>query len=45
MFRALTDVQKTILSTTTEISTKIKDINAMLKNIQLEIPFEQNNDD
>jgi hypothetical protein len=44
MFRALTDVQKTILSTTTEISTKIKDINAMLKNIQLEIPFEQNND-
>lgn len=45
MFRALTDVQKTILSTTTDISTKIKDINAMLKNIQLEINFEQNNDD
>lgn len=45
MFRALTDVQKTILSTTTEIATKIKDINAMLKNIQLEIPFDQNKED
>ena len=41
LFRALTDVQKTILSTTTEISTKIKDINALLKNVQLELNFEK----
>ena len=41
LYRALTDVQKTILSTTTDISTKIKDINTMLKNIQLEINFKQ----
>ena len=39
LFRALTDVQKTILSTTTDISTKIKDINTLLKNVQLEINF------
>ena len=41
LYRALTDVQKTILSTTTDISTKIKDINAMLKNVQLELNFKQ----
>ena len=41
LYRALTDVQKTILSTTADISTKIKDINTMLKNIQLEINFKQ----
>ena len=41
LYRALTEVQKTILSTTTDISTKIKDINTMLKNIQLEINFKQ----
>lgn len=39
LFRALTEVQKTILSTTTDISEKIKDINALLKNAQLEINF------
>lgn len=41
LYRALTDVQKTILSTTTDISNKIKDINSMLKNIQLELNFKQ----
>ena len=39
LYRSLTDIQRTILSTTSEISSKIKDINAMLKNIQLELPF------
>lgn len=39
LFRALTDVQKTILSTTQDISAKVKDINALLKNIQLEFNF------
>ena len=43
LYRALTDVQKTILSTTSDISAKIKDINTMLKNIQLELNFNQNN--
>ena len=41
LYRSLTEVQKTILSTTSDISTKIKDINTMLKNIQLEINFKQ----
>lgn len=39
LFRALTDVQKTILATTTDISNKVKDINGLLKGIQLEIDF------
>lgn len=39
LYRSLSDIQKTILSTTDNLSTKIKDINAMLKNIQLEINF------
>lgn len=39
LYRSLSDIQKTILSTTSELSSKIKDINAMLKNIQLELNF------
>ena len=39
LFRALTDVQKTILSTTQDISAKVKDINALLKNVQLELNY------
>jgi hypothetical protein len=39
LYRSLSDIQKTILSTTSELSTKIKDINSMLKTIQLEINF------
>ena len=41
LYRSLSDIQKTILSTTSELSSKIKDINSMLKNIQLEINFKQ----
>lgn len=41
LYRSLSDLQKTILSTTSELSTKIKDINSMLKNIQLELNFKQ----
>ena len=41
LYRSLSDIQKTILSTTSELNSKIKDINAMLKNIQLEINFKQ----
>ena len=41
LYRSLSDIQKTILSTTADLSAKIKDINAMLKNIQLEINFKQ----
>ena len=39
LYRSLSDIQKTILSTTSELSSKIKDINTMLKSIQLEINF------
>ena len=39
LYRSLSDIQKTILSTTADLSAKIKDINAMLKNIQLELNF------
>lgn len=45
LYRSLKDIQTTILSTTSEISSKIKDINAMLKNIQLELPFKENVDE
>ena len=41
LYRSLSDIQKTILSTTSELSAKIKDINSMLKNIQLELNFKQ----
>lgn len=41
LYRSLSDIQKTILSTTSELSSKIKDINVMLKNIQLELNFRQ----
>ena len=41
LYRSLSDIQKTILSTTSELTSKIKDINAMLKNIQLELNFNQ----
>lgn len=44
LYRSLSDIQKTILSTTADLSTKIKDINAMLKNIQLEI-FQEKQDE
>lgn len=37
LYRSLSDIQRTILSTTSEMSTKVKEINAMLKNIQLEL--------
>lgn len=39
LYRSLSDIQKTILSTTSELSAKIKDINFLLKNIQLELNF------
>ena len=39
LYRSLSDIQRTILSTTAELASKIKDINAMLKNIQLELNF------
>ena len=45
LYRSLSDIQKTILSTTSELSSKIKDINAMLKNIQLELNFKQEQED
>lgn len=41
LYRSLSDIQKTILSTTNDLSNKIKDINSMLKNIQLELNFKQ----
>jgi hypothetical protein len=41
LYRSLSDIQRTILSTTSELSAKVKDINAMLKNIQLELNFKQ----
>lgn len=41
LYRSLSDIQKTILSTTSELNSKIKDINLMLKNIQLELNFNQ----
>ena len=41
LYRSLSDIQRTILSTTSELSTKVKDINTMLKNIQLELNFKQ----
>ena len=41
LYRSLSDIQKTILSTTSELSSKIKDINSMLKAIQLEFNFNQ----
>ena len=41
LYRSLSDIQKTILSTTEDLSNKIKDINAMLKNIQLEVNYNQ----
>jgi len=37
LYRSLSDIQRTILSTTSELTSKVKDINTMLKNIQLEI--------
>jgi len=40
LYRSLSDIQKTILSTTADLSDKIKDINSMLKNIQLELPLD-----
>lgn len=40
LYRSLSDIQKTILSTTADLSNKIKDINIMLKTIQLELPLE-----
>ena len=41
LYRSLSDIQKTILSTTADLSAKIKDINSMLKSIQLELNFKQ----
>lgn len=41
LYRSLSDIQKTILSTTADLTAKIKDINSMLKNIQLELNFKQ----
>ena len=41
LYRSLSDIQRTILSTTSELTSKVKDINVMLKNIQLEINFKQ----
>ena len=41
LYRSLSDIQKTILSTTSELSSKIKDINSMLKGLQLELNFKQ----
>lgn len=41
LYRSLSDIQKTILSTTSELSAKIKDINSMLKGLQLELNFKQ----
>ena len=41
LYRSLSDIQKTILSTTADLTAKIKDINLMLKNIQLELNFKQ----
>lgn len=37
LYRSLSDIQRTILSTTSELTSKVKDINLMLKNIQLEL--------
>ena len=45
LYRSLSDIQKTILSTTSELSSKIKDINSMLKTIQLEINFKQESEE
>lgn len=49
LYRSLSDIQRTILSTTSELTSKVKDINIMLKNIQLELfhkePQEQANED
>ena len=41
LYRSLSDIQRTILSTTSELTSRVKDINAMLKNIQLELNFNQ----
>jgi hypothetical protein len=40
LYRSLSDIQRTILSTTSELTDKVKDINTMLKNIQLELNFQ-----
>ncbi len=42
LYRSLSDIQRTILSTTSELTAKVKDINVMLKNIQLELFHQEN---